>query len=197
VSPTGVQLAAPFRVYSVPAPVEWLPLYRVFFWPIPSPSHIRTTWTRPWWPPQSMCHMTGPARNCLGRPRMFLVPPGVGLVWQRPRGTNLRWQYWRDSPAVMCDTGRTTLSVTAISCPPKSDRRLLYSGPRRFGKTEVETPHAVVNPHYEPLILRLSPTVQLLALPLSRPGRPTCPPRHGAHVRVTPVEVGPNRPRQS
>jgi hypothetical protein len=75
-----------------PRPRGVVALYRVFLRPVPSPSPIRTTWTRPWWPPQSMRHTNGLARNCLGRPRMFLVPPGVGLVSQRPRGTNLRWQ---------------------------------------------------------------------------------------------------------
>jgi hypothetical protein len=97
----------------------------------------------------------------------------------------------------MCDIGRTTYFLIVHSCPPKSNTGLRYSGPSRFSRTEVEAPQAVVNPHSEPLILSLLPTVPLLAPPLSPRAHPTCPPRSGAHVRVTPVVVVPNRPEQS
>jgi hypothetical protein len=79
----------------------------------------------------------------------------------------------------------------------ESDRRSLYSGPSRFGKTEVEIPQAMVNPHSGPLMLSRSPTVSQISPPRCRPGRHTCLPRRGAHVRVTPVVVVPNRPPQS
>jgi hypothetical protein len=67
---------------------------------------------------------------------------------------------------------------------------------RRAQKIQ-QAPHAVVNPHYGPRMLSRSPTVSPLAPSLSPRGRRTCLPQHGAHVRVTPVVVGPKRPRKS
>jgi hypothetical protein len=55
----------------------------------------------------------------------------------------------------------------------------------------VEAPQAVVNPHSGPRMLSRSPTVSPLAPPLSPKGRPTCLPRHWAHVR------GGGRPQQA
>jgi hypothetical protein len=91
-SPAAVQPAPPFRVYSPLAPEEWLPLWMVFVRPVSSLNPIRTKWTRPWWPPQSMRPTSGPVPSCLDQPRRSLVPPGVGLVLLRLRDRNLRWQ---------------------------------------------------------------------------------------------------------
>jgi hypothetical protein len=114
-----------------------------------------------------MRHTTGSLRNFLDRPRTSLVPPGVGLVWLRPRGRNMRWQWWQDSRAVMRATGRTTSFFISLSYPPKLNTGSWYSGPSRFSRTEVEAPRAVVTPHSEPLTISRSPTVPPLAPPLS------------------------------
>jgi hypothetical protein len=68
---------------------------------------------------------------------------------------------------------------------------------QKIQQDRLEAPQAVVNPHFGPRMLSRSPTVSPLAPPLSLRGRHTCLPRRGAHVRVTPVVVVPNRPPQS
>jgi hypothetical protein len=79
----------------------------------------------------------------------------------------------------MCATGRTTSFFISLSYPPKLNTGLRYSGPSRFSRTKEDAPRAVVNPHPDPLILGLSPTVPLLAPPLSPHARRTHPPRRG------------------